>query len=685
MNRLSTESSPYLLQHAENPVDWYPWGDEAFERAAAEDLPIFLSIGYATCHWCHVMERESFEDAAVAEMMNRWFVSIKVDREERPDVDQVYMNVCQLMGAHCGWPLNVLLTPDQRPFFVATYIPKTQRFGRAGMTDLLPHMARLWSEKREEINKAADTITTSLQQAMAPAVGGGGLDADWLTIARDQFGDRFDARHGGFGTAPKFPSPHNLLFLLRYGARIGDEPAVNMVAKTLREMRFGGIYDQVGFGFHRYSTDEEWKVPHFEKMLYDQALLLMAYAETYQTTRDRLFAVTAREIFEYVQRDLCSPDGAFYSAEDADSEGEEGKFYVWSTDEINELLAGGDASFVRETFQMRNDGNYLDEATRTFTGRNILFLDPERAELVEDRGQDAARFRILRERLRVERLNRVRPLLDDKILTDWNGLMIAALARAGFILNDVQMIAAATRAAEFLLSKMRTEDGSLLHRMRGSNVGISGTLDDYAFLGWGLFELHQATFESEYLVAAVDLAERMIEILADHEAGGFFLTGAENDLIVRPKDFSDGAIPAGNSIAFLNLLRLYRATGRENFSVLADALVTAAAPRVRRYPSAFAGLLMGVEFMESPPAEVLIVGKRPFDVSPFIEALRVNYLPGVVAHVRMPNDFDLAKVAPFTEQYPADETSAAYVCRDQICSAPSMSADDMLEKIRERP
>ncbi|MGH7890123.1 MAG: thioredoxin domain-containing protein, partial [Thermodesulfobacteriota bacterium] len=472
-NRLISEKSPYLLQHAHNPVDWYPWGEEAFVKAKNEDKPIFLSIGYSTCHWCHVMENESFEDEEVAKLMNDAFVSIKVDREERPDIDSIYMTVCQMLSqGGCGWPLNIIMTPDKKPFYAATYIPKENRHGRAGMLEFIPRIKEIWKTQRDNVLDSADQITSAIRQAsqVSNEKKGKELDGSTFEKAYDQLAQNFDTVHGGFGRAPKFPTPHNLLFLLRCWKRTGKDKALEIVEKTLSAMRRGGIYDHVGFGFHRYSTDPEWLVPHFEKMLYDQAMLSMAYIEGYQATGNRDYEKTAREIFTYVLRDMTSPDGGFYSAEDADSEGEEGKFYLWTEDEIRKVLNKEESDLVMKVFNVEKGGNFSDEATGRKTHSNIFHLSgslSDAASLLNlEREQLERRIETAREKLFSVREKRIHPHKDDKILTDWNGLMIAALAKGASAFDEPKYAEAAGRAVGFILSRMQKSDGELLHRYR---------------------------------------------------------------------------------------------------------------------------------------------------------------------------------------------------------------------------
>lgn len=672
MNRLSREKSPYLLQHKDNPVDWYPWSEEAFEAARRQDKPIFLSIGYATCHWCHVMAHESFEDEEVARFMNDAFINIKVDREERPDVDQIYMTVCQMATGRGGWPLTVVLTPDKQAFYVETYLPKEGRGGRPGMLELIPALKQAWIDRRDEVVESATSITSSLKRAARLEAADELPTASILKDAFTALASRYDERFGGFGSAPKFPTPHNLLFLLRYATRTNDQDALTIVAHTLRRTRSGGIFDQAGYGFHRYATDQRWLLPHFEKMLYDQALMIMAYTEAFQATGDAFFRTTAEEIIEYVFRDLSDDAGAFHSAEDADSEGEEGKFYVWTTDEVRAVLSADDARFVVDRFGMEEEGNFEDEATRRRTGANVL--NPDDLDEWDETGR--TRWESIRQDLLKHRSRRVRPLLDDKILTDWNGLMIAALAQAGFVFNEPSYTARAEEAARFILDKLYL-DGQLLHRYRDGEAAIEGFVDDYAFMIWAMLELYRATFKVAWLEKAVELQARQSELFEDHDGGGFFFTsdGGE-ELLVRQKEFGDGAIPSGNSVSLYNLMRLGRMTGNVSYEESATALIRSAAGLLAQIPSAMTGLLVGLDFWLGPSIEIVI--SEGEGTSAMDEALRDRYLPRAVVLRKSASSADqLSELAPFTsEQRSLGGNATAYVCRDFACSAPVTTADD---------
>jgi hypothetical protein len=685
-NRLAHAHSPYLLQHQHNPVDWYEWGAEAFDAARQQDKPVFLSIGYATCHWCHVMAHESFEDAEVAALLNAAFISIKLDREERPDIDHLYMTVCQLVSGHGGWPLTVLLTPDQQPFYVATYIPKHSRYGRPGLMDLIPRISALWQTDRPTLLASAAELTQALQEETRQRSRPGTLDADVFPIAFEQFTRRFDPRDGGFGGAPKFPSPHNLLFLLRFWRRTGHEQALMMVTRTLDRMRLGGVYDHLGYGFHRYATDAEWRLPHFEKMLYDQALLTMAATEAHQATGNPAYAHLAREVIAYVQRDLAAPEGVFYAAEDADSEGREGAFYVWTTAEVQAVL-GDDAEAFMACYNLEPDGNFLEEATREKTGENVLFLRKPLAELAQERGEDVqaltARLAVARERLHTVRQQRPRPLLDDKVLTDWNGLMIAALAKAGRVLREPAFLDAAHRAADFLLTTLRTPEGRLLHRYRGGVAGLQATLDDYAFLIWGLLECYQATFDPHPLKEALRLQDEQIARFRDEDDGGFFFTPDDGEpLLARAKELYDGAVPSGNAVTLWNLVRLARMTGRADLEQHADALIRYAAGQVRRMPSGFAAFLVGLDFAFLPTREIVVAGRPEVaDTRALLHALDARYLPDAVVLFRPePEEAPpITKLAPFTaSQRSLDGHATAYVCHRFVCARPVATVEGLL-------
>ncbi len=691
INSLISEKSPYLLQHANNPVDWHPWSEEAFSQAKQEDKPVFLSIGYSTCHWCHVMAHESFEDQEVAKLINDAFVPIKVDREERPDIDQIYMTACQMMTGRGGWPLTIIMTPDKKPFFAATYIPKVGRFGSSGLLELIPRIRDLWTNDRNRLLDSAEKISLNLNQLRTPE-SGTALDESALTNAYEGLCQLFDIQNGGFGSAPKFPTPHNLLFLLRYWKRTGDANALDMVETTLQAMRMGGVYDHVGFGFHRYSTDARWFAPHFEKMLYDQALLAMAYSEAYQATHKVEYAATAREILAYVQRDMTSEAGGFYSAEDADSEGVEGKFYLWSVAELKSLLDKDEFSLLLKLFDIQEGGNFEIER-----GLNILALRSslEDAASVYGMPEKEVRERIekIRTKLFAAREKRVHPYKDDKILTDWNGLMIAALAKAAQALGlalsdqdnqgDQDYSLAARRAADFILAKMRRPDGRLLHRYR-DGPGIEANLDDYSFMIWGLIELYEAVFDTKYLQAALDLNKIMIDHFWDNESGGFYFTPDDGErLLVRRKEIYDGAVPSGNSVAMSNLLRLSRLTGNHQYEELADKIGQTFSVQVSRQPAAYAMLMATLDFGIGPAYEVVVVGDPDAqDTVDMLKALRSRFMPSKVVISIDSRDESPAihRLAESTKNMSRIEGSAtAYVCANLSCDLPTTDAAKMLD------
>ncbi|MFQ5601774.1 MAG: thioredoxin domain-containing protein [bacterium] len=690
-NRLIFEKSPYLLQHAGNPVNWYPWGEEAFAKARKEDKPIFLSIGYSTCHWCHVMEHESFQDTAVARVMNEAFVCIKVDREERPDIDQIYMAVCQALTQRGGWPLTIIMTPEKRPFFAGTYFPKISRYQQIGMMDLVPKISELWKTQREKIIESSTQIVDYLQKSISVQPGEE-LSEDVLHSAFNQLLNKFDEKHGGFGSAPKFPSPHNFTFLLRYFHRTGNDQAIKMVEKTLQRLRLGGIFDHVGFGFHRYSTDVQWMLPHFEKMLYDQAMMAIAYLETFQVTRKNEYAETAREIFTYVLRDMTAPEGGFYSAEDADSEGEEGLFYLWSPQEIKDIVGEEKGSLIIKLFNVEDAGNFLDQASGQKTGKNILHLEQPLTVLAEQAGfqydELHAIWKDVRQKLFKFREKRIHPLKDDKILTDWNGLMIAALAKGAAVLDEPQYAQAASRAADFIWEQLRDEEGLLMKRHRQGESGLQAHVDDYAFFVWGLLELYEATYEVKFLRRATLLNENMLNLFWDDEKGGLFFT-AENaeELLIRNKEIYDGALPSGNSVAALNLLRISRFTGNPEFETKAAAIGKCFSNQITRVASGYTQYLTALDFAIGPSIEVVIAGKsNKKDSIAMIKALQQIYVPNKVTLFRPVevNKPPIVEIAPFTENQSTQNGKAtAYVCQNYACKAPTTRIDEMLNFMRE--
>jgi uncharacterized protein YyaL (SSP411 family) len=680
-NKLINQKSPYLLQHAYNPVDWYPWGEEAFEKAKTEDKPVFVSIGYSTCHWCHVMEKESFEDEQVAELMNKAFVCIKVDREERPDVDAAYMAACQAMGRSCGWPLNVIMSSDKKPFFVASYIPKDNNYGAVGMLNLVPQIEQIWKTRRVELESMGQEINEQISMQTTVTLERQ-LSKVELDEAFDQLFLAFDHENGGFGSAPKFPSPHNLLFLMRYHVRTKQNSAWSMVDKTLRAMRLGGIFDQVGGGFHRYSTDARWLAPHFEKMLYDQAMLALAYTEAYQLSRAPRFKITAKETLDYVLRDLTSPEGGFYSAEDADSEGEEGKFYLWTQDEIKQALPADLADFAIRIFGVKPLGNY-SEPFKGGNGKNILHLAVPLDQMATQMGltvdQIIGKLGKTVKLLFAEREKRVRPARDDKVLVDWNGLTIAALARASVVFGEQKYLEAAEKVAEFILSAMRTADGKLYHRYAKGERAVFGFLDDYASMTYGLIELYEASFNEKYLQISLELTKTLIADFWDEANGGFYLTPKTSEqTIPRLKQSYDGAAPSGNSVALLNLLRLARLSGEVAFEQYANKLLGAFGHEVRGYPMGYTFMLAGLDFALGSESVVVVGEISEKDTQAMLSALREKYLPNLTVTLWTPQKTKSALSSNYDR---IDGKATAYVCKNQTCMPPTNDISKMLEYI----
>ena len=675
-NALIHESSPYLQQHAHNPVNWLPWGEDAFALARLQDKPIFISIGYSTCHWCHVMENESFEDPAVAELLNRYFISIKVDREERPDIDAVYMRAAQMMNGSGGWPLNLLLTPDKKPFYAATYMPKHGRFGRLGLMELAERVGEAWQRDRQNIEASANSIADALKRNINitsptarsrynhPKIDSTVIDQAYIETAK-----QFDVTHGGFGGAPKFPTSQRLLFLLRYAALKEKPEALRMVEKTLTAMQRGGIHDQLGGGFHRYSTDENWLVPHFEKMLYDQAMLMMVYAEAWQATGNRSFADTARDIADYLLRDMSHTDGAFYSAEDADSEGVEGKFYVWREEEIRTALGERADAFIH-AYGIEKEGNFEDESSHKKTGENILH---------QPRSTHIEQFAADREKLMALRKQRIHPFLDDKILTDWNGLTIAALAITGRLLNEPRYIKAASQAADFILTHLY-DDGLLLHRWRQSKAAIDGQLEDYSSMVWGLSELYEASFESRWLETALTLNQTMLTRFKG-ENGGFYQVEESADLIARPMEVFDAALPSGNAVAMHNLLRLSRLTGDAELEKEAANLANHFAGIAKRAPSGLLHMLSAVLLAESSGREIVLTGDRNSKAATnMLKIIQAHYRPNTVV---LWHDKAIEKLAPFTKgQYAIDDKVTAYVCENFQCNRPTTDLGELKQYLK---
>ena len=686
-NHLLGEKSPYLQLHVCDPVDWYPWGPEAFAKARAENKPIFLTIGYSACHWCHVMQEENFLNPDIARKMNETFVNVAVDREERPDLDELYQAVAQRIIGNGGWPLNIILTPDLKPFAAATYIPRKSRGNIMGMEEFITLIADQWENQRSRMKAIAEQNILALRPTPAPGqprpLGEADLQAGFEALRRD-----FDRANGGFGRFRKFPQPHKLLFLLRYWHRTGDDEALAMVETTLDAMRRGGIFDQIGFGFHRYTTDADWLTPHFEKMLYDQALLTMAYAEAYQATGRESYAGVARETLAYVQRDLQSPEGAFYAAEDADSAGGEGRFYLWTLDELRSLLSSGDLKLVERAWGVSEQGNFVEPGQQAPDGLNILHLTAPLDDLAAETGLSpeelTQRLERIRQILFEARAQRPRPARDEKILTDWNGLMIAALAQASRALDDPAYADTAQSAADFLLATMRDEDGRLLHRYVDGEAGVRATATDYAYLIWGLIDLYQATFDLHDLQEAVRLQTEFTDHFWDAENGGFFIAADDADINVRRKTFYDGSRPSANSVAALNLLRLSDLTGDIALRKQAEAALDTAASQVRSHPDGFAMMLSALDYDVGPSYEVVIVGP-PDDAGTqaLVDAVFGPYLPNKVVVLRPPDDDAIEQVISYVSEHRMiDGQPTAYVCEQFACKMPTTDPEQMLALLK---
>lgn len=684
-NRLAREKSPYLLQHAHNPVDWFAWNDEAFEKARSENKPVFLSIGYSTCHWCHVMERESFEDERIAEYLNAHFVSVKVDREERPDVDKIYMMFVQATTGGGGWPMTVFLTPDLKPFFGGTYFPPDNRYGRPGFLQVLEHVAGLWRKREKDIAASADEIHQQLKTAAKTSPAGKLILTDAaLKNAAEFFKQSYDARNGGFGGAPKFPQPGMPQLLLRCAKRFSDNEAAQMVLHTCESMAAGGIHDQLGGGFARYSVDAEWLVPHFEKMLYDNAQLACLYLDAHLVSktkrenqetkngRPEIFAAVVRDILDYVLRDMTHPEGGFYSAEDADSEGQEGKFYCWTRDELSQLLSPEEFNVAVKFFGITAEGNFVDHShPQPLRGLNVLSVAGSIPQ------SDEKLIASAKEKMLAARAKRVRPHLDDKILTSWNGLMLAAFARAFAVLNEPKYRAAAEKNLQFIREKLwiaRNNETALHHRWRDGQSDQAQLLEDYAFLLFGVVEFYEATLEPAHLDFAVELAGAMLEKFFDPENGGFWQSAGSKDLILRLKDDYDGAEPSGNSVAVLSLLKLGAITGKKHFTEAAEKTLRLFAKRLQNFPQAVPFLLQALDFWLQDPLRAVVAGQR--DSSKFQELLHAAH------SVYQPNKIILGNtgaVGDFSKTLPAKGEATVYICHGNTCQPPA----DNLELVKE--
>ncbi|MFH0734756.1 MAG: thioredoxin domain-containing protein [bacterium] len=675
-NNLINEKSPYLQQHAFNPVNWYPWGIEAFEKAKNENKPIFLSIGYSTCHWCHVMAHESFENEIIAGYLNKYFISIKVDREERPEIDNIYMNICQIMNGNGGWPLTVFMDFNQKPFFVNTYFPPEDRHGRLGFLTLLNRINDIWQKDFGKIEQSIEAISNNML-LISESSEGSYLTKSVLDNAYNDFLHHFDKKKGGFGKAPKFPSPHNLLFLLNYFQFSKNPDALTIVKKTLTEMRYGGIFDQVGFGFHRYSTDENWLVPHFEKMLYDQAMLILAYSETYKTTKDEFYKKTAYEIIEYLKRDMLSPYGGFYSAEDADSEGIEGKFYVWTYDEIIDLLPPDDVENFVNAFNINPQGNYLDESKHIKNGNNILHLNDKFTNNTNIQDNLLILYNA--------RNKKIHPLKDTKILTDWNGLIITSLAKAGTIFNDDLLINLASDCYNFIKTKLTTDEGLLKHRFIDNKVNYDATAEDYAFVIWGLIELYNSTLNADYLVDAVQLNENFIKYYWDETNNGFYFSPSNGEkLISRSKQFFDNAIPSSNSIALQNFIWLSKLTALPIYQTYIQNMLKVYGEEIEKYPRSFSMVLSVFNSYINDGTEIIIFENNDKIISgKYLTLLKKKELNNCsILLVTTDNYIKLLKIAPFLEGFnnKADECMV-FICKNHQCNLPISNFNDFEKQI----
>ncbi len=696
-NRLIHEKSPYLLQHAYNPVDWYPWGEEAFEKARSENKPIFLSIGYSTCHWCHVMERESFENPEIAELMNDLYVNIKVDREERPDVDRVYMTTVQALTGQGGWPMSVWLTPDLKPFFGGTYFPPDSHHGRPGFPEILKSISETWQQRREQVEASSEKIFQALaEQGVATATPDGfsvSEQADSLTLALDrgyaQFGRGFDVDQGGFSGAPKFPRPSTFDFLFRYWARSGKEPALRMALDTLKKMWAGGMYDHLGGGFHRYSVDAFWRVPHFEKMLYDQAQLVLAYLEAYQITGEPFFADVAADVLEYVLRDMTDAAGGFYSAEDADSaadeahpeEKEEGAFYMWTRAELEEIFDDETAPLFLDAFGVSEAGNSISDPTGELGNRNVLYQALTAAQVAKRHERSETTVgEILehaKQRLFEYRQERPRPHLDDKIITAWNGLMISAFARASRVLDEDRYLRAASQAAEFLEKELFDADsGELLRRFRDGEAQHPAHLEDHAYLTRGLLDLYEAGFDPHWLEMATRLTEIQNEKFWDAAGGGYYDTAAGDDsIILRTREVHDGAEPSGNSIAANNLLRLASILDRAEWREMAERTLGSVSGLLETSPVAMPEMLATVDLALDSAQQIVIVGPlEAAETQAMIHAVYQRFLPRKILLVLDGSEVssDLGKAGEFYRSLERlDGKTTVYLCENYACRLPT--------------
>jgi len=682
-NRLIKEKSPYLLQHAHNPVDWYPWGEAAFSRAAADGKPVFLSIGYSTCHWCHVMEKESFEDPEVAKVINRLFVPVKVDREERPDIDNTYMNICQMVTGTGGWPLNIFLTPDKKPIYTATYIPKVGNYGSPGIISLMERISEVWKNDREKIERSGNQLVDALRQIENTPHEELPLNDEPLKNALHFFKNSYDALAGGFGQAPKFPMAHNFLLLFRLWKRFGNDQARDMALETLRAIRNGGIYDQLGGGLHRYSVDPKWLIPHFEKMLYDQAILVLAVVEAFQITGDPFFSETAENTLDYVLNNLAHSEGAFFCGEDADSEGSEGIYYLWDREEVLKVLGHDAGEIFCQAFGVTPEGN--------FEGRNILYRSKDPADIAKTLGfplEDlAVSLQNSRQILLSARERRERPFLDDKILSGWNGIAIAALCRAGSTLGRADLIQAARKCAEFVLQELYDGKGKrLLRRWRDGDAAIPAFLEDYSFFIWGLIELYSSTFEERYLSLALKLTKEMEALFSDGKNGFFDTAGDAETILSRGKNLQDTALPSGASAAVLNLVRLARLTGSQTMSEKGEKYLAALYSEYLQHPFAYPFLLTALDWVLGPDQELVLVSPNKEIVSEKLcKSFYEGFFPRTVCHGYSSKNSKLEELVPAVRNKPLlDGLPTAYVCSNNGCQPPTTKAEEMLRLLKQR-
>ena len=702
-NKLINENSPYLLQHAHNPVDWHPWGEEAFAKARKENKPIFLSVGYSTCHWCHVMAHESFESTAIAAVLNQHFVSVKVDREERPDVDRVYMTFVQATTGSGGWPLSVWLTPDLAPFFGGTYYPPDNRWGRAGFKSVLLKIAESWRNDSAGIIASSAELLERLRQATAPEATDAVQPTHALSdLAYTQIKASYDPAHGGFGGAPKFPRPATPDFLLRYHARTGARDALEMVLFTLRKMANGGIHDHLGGGFHRYAVDDRWHVPHFEKMLYDQAQLATVFLDAYQITRDAVYAEAACDILNYVRRDMTGAQGQFYSAEDADSavpdrpgEHAEGAFYVWEHDEVVSVLGQQKAAIFNARYGVEKNGNVRNDPQGEFRGKNILIVSRSVDELAKQSGENKDAIETIlsesRALLFAKRAVRPRAHLDDKTITAWNGLMISAFARAFQILEDEDYLTAATAATAFVRKNLYTPaSGILLRCYRTGRAAIEGYADDYAFLIHGLLDLYEASFDVEHLNWAITLQNKQDSLFLDHRQGGYFsTTGKDITILMRIKEDYDGAEPSANSVTLQNLLRLGLMTDQPEYRKQAERIITEFSLKLERAPHAMPRMISAFDFYLAKPRQIIIAGKPgAVDTRNLLRTLHERYIPNKTVTLAdgAAGQHSLEKHCKFISSiHPIDGKATSYVCENRVCKLPVTDPEALRAVLLEFP